>query len=224
MVTYPFGITTLDFSGLATKFGLWSMIISPILEPFLYLWSNLFAFPVWLLGCNYDFKTKPKCLLFNTYEYSEGDLYWNKFYRDQKKLGRAPTGWQCYVDFDGSINLSKTGGKGKLIESFFGIINEFDAEIDRGRNKMIFTPKEGSKYTLSRTRTDKTRGTTFYFVSRTMVCNVSIRFFGSPLCTSCLLTRCTVNILLEVSKKVGVPNLPVIIISSKPCQKKFTRR
>jgi len=140
MVTYPFGITTLDFAGLATKFGWWSMIISPILEPFLYLWSNLLAFPVWLLGCNYDFKTKPTCLVHMTFKYPEGDLYWNKFYRAPTKLGRAPTGWQCYIDFDESINLSKTGGKGKFVESFFGIINEFDLEIDQGRNKMVATP------------------------------------------------------------------------------------
>lgn len=116
------------------------MIISPILIPILYLWSNLLAFPVWLLGCNYDFETKPKCLVFNTFEYSEGDLYWNKFYRAPTKIGRSPTGWQCYIDIDKSINLNKTGGKGKFVESFFGIINEFDIEIDQGRNKMVATP------------------------------------------------------------------------------------
>ena len=140
MFTYPCGVTNLNFAGMAAKFGWLTVIISPILLPFLFIWSNLLAFPVWLLGFNYDFKTEPKCLLLFSFKYDEGDVYWNKFYKNPAVLGHSPSSWQCYLDFDKSIDLKKTGGKGIFIERFFFILNWFDIEIDQNRNKMVCTP------------------------------------------------------------------------------------
>lgn len=123
-------------SQLATKFGWGSVISSIIVFPLTFLWSRLFAFPIWLdwlgeflgeylgekPGCSWFkvfkwLKSKPKYTVGNELYYENvDDLFGRRFYEVEDAVPEYPTGWNCHVDSKG----------GKFFESFFGLINCLD--------------------------------------------------------------------------------------------------
>lgn len=136
-MAFPYGSSMTNVE-LAIKFGWPSMIISIILIPITFLWSKLVAFPVWL---NYDYKSKPKCMVYNTFRYSDPgdeDLFRKEFYFSETNLARSPSGWNCHVDKEG----------GFFFESFFGLINCLDIKFER-EDYWVITPNFWSWLILS---------------------------------------------------------------------------
>lgn len=136
-MAFPYG-GSMTHAELAEKFGWPSVILSILLLPFSLLWSRIIAFPVWL---NYFFESKPKYTIENilTYPCKHNDLFRKKFYESpQKKTTGLVSGWNCHVDEEG----------GKFFESFFGIINCLDIEVNEER--FVITPNSLSWLSLSK--------------------------------------------------------------------------
>jgi hypothetical protein len=134
-MAWPWG-GSMTHSQLAAKFG-WGVVISSIIVfPLTFLWSRLFAFPIWLdwlseflgeyLGekpwCSWFkvfkwLKSKPMYIIGNELYYENvDDLFGKRFYEVENAVHEYPTGWNCHVDSKG----------GKFFESFFGLINCLD--------------------------------------------------------------------------------------------------
>jgi len=131
-----------SLSELAGKFGWTSVIVSIILTPFLLLWSNLLAYPKWLMwligvDANECFEDDSFFTGFRIEYEGQTNAWCRELYTNDKNPGRSLVGWNVYADDDG----------GKFFESFFGIIQTLDLEeieTDDNRKIWILTPNEWS--------------------------------------------------------------------------------
>lgn len=123
---FPYGGKA-TYSDLAGKFGWPTVIISPLLLPFTFLFTHLLAYPFFL----------PRAYAYTSRQYAwylEGneDVWRQQQYFNKKnEFGFFP-GWNCYVDEEG----------GRFYETIWGIMNCLDATTKS--NCIIFTPNKFS--------------------------------------------------------------------------------
>lgn len=109
---FPYGGKA-TYSDLAGKFGWPTVIISPLLLPFTFLFTNLLAYPFFI-------PRKYKYTSLQHAWYLEGEDLWRQkaYFNKESEFGFFP-GWSCYIDKEG----------GKFYESIWGFMNCLDAEI-----------------------------------------------------------------------------------------------
>jgi len=125
---FPYGGKA-TYSDLAKKFGWPTVIISPFLLPFTFLFTNVLAYPFFIAR-----KWKYFQRQYSWYLEGGEDIWRQKMYLNKENLmgcGCIP-GWNCYVDKEG----------GKFYESIWGLMNCLDATVNE--DSVTFTPNSFS--------------------------------------------------------------------------------